>query len=603
MFYRLNAQEIEIKKSDKIEIIDGKSFYIHKVSKGQTLYSISKVYNVTVDELINENPETKNGLSINQLLKIPVNKQNESRDANKAQIPEINKDNYWIEHTVKSSETLFSIAKKYNTDTDDILKINPGLSEYIIPGQIIKIPVKKDDIIVKVNAEQKIDDYFLHTVKNNETLYSIAKSYLVSVEEIKEINPGLDEKIKKGHIIRIPVKHIRENVVNKTVDTIVTKKIISNEEYCKFPELSSTYNIALIMPFFLDKIDKVYVPENENEARNFESLNFIGFYEGAMMAIDTMKYKGMNIKLYVYDDDNDSIAATKLIQNPEIKKINLFIGPFFKSSFNVISNFAKNNNISTVNPLSPRSSIIKNNPNAYKVVPSTITQYSKLAELIPLEYPDANVIIVNNYNNIKSVSEAEHLKKAISSNYLKRGRRDSACVLINYYKTGLPSIVQNLKSNNENIVITLATGEIFFTNYIRNLRNYTKNYNILLFTQPSITQYENLELEYMQDLQLHIFSTCFVDYSRTDVKNFVSAYRSKYFRDPDYYAFAGYDISLYFLNALYKYGHKFNNCIDKLNHNGLQCGFYFKKTELTSGYENTDLSIYKLVNYNWVKVR
>ena len=77
----LLSQGVVIIKSDVIEQRDGKSYYVHTVQKGQTVYSISRAYNVTPDEIYFENPGSKNGININQILYIPtVNKETELKN-------------------------------------------------------------------------------------------------------------------------------------------------------------------------------------------------------------------------------------------------------------------------------------------------------------------------------------------------------------------------------------------------------------------------------------------------------------------------------------------------------------------------------------------
>jgi len=599
----LVAQEVTIERSQQTEIIDGKYYYIHKVTKGQTLYSIAKAYEVSVDEILFMNPDAKSAISINQLLKIPFSAKKDAGIADALNVATKGDSNY-ILHTVKSSETLFSISRNYNVVPADVLKINEGLTERIIPGQIIKIPVNKQEILPQpVIAEGKAD-FFIHTVQKKETLYSIAKAYLVSLDEIRAINPGLDEKIKQGQGIRIPASSKKEVAVKPADSNSSAKKTaVDAELYCKSPSLSTSYNVAMMIPFFLNKAGEVHVPENDAATRNFKSLNFIEFYEGALMAVDSMKRRGMNLNLYVYDDPNDSSFAAKIIAKPEMSKMDLFIGPFFRSSFKVFDDFAGNNNINLVNPVSPRDELVEGNPNVFKVVPSNYTQFSELAEYLVKDYPGANVIVVNNQNNKELQAEAEFLKNAVNVAYFKNGVKDTVCRLVHYFNTGLQSVTSKLKSGTPNIVITLATGEVFYTSYIRSLRTYAETFNVTLITQPYIRKYESLEIEYMQQLKLNVFSSSFIDYSDNDVKKFVASFREKYNTDPDSLAFAGYDITMFFLNALFLYGRNFQHCVNATGYKPLHLNFKFLKREEGSGYENQTLCVYKFEDFKLVKVK
>ena len=99
-------------KATEIEIINGNKYYIHKIEKGNTLYAISKKYLVDIDVLIEENPLIKDGFKIDQVIKIPIRRQNKNLE--KSNTPGIKADN--MLHTVEKGQTLYSLSKLYNID-------------------------------------------------------------------------------------------------------------------------------------------------------------------------------------------------------------------------------------------------------------------------------------------------------------------------------------------------------------------------------------------------------------------------------------------------------------------------------------------------------
>ncbi|MCK5080305.1 MAG: LysM peptidoglycan-binding domain-containing protein, partial [Bacteroidales bacterium] len=132
----LFSQE-EIAKSDIIEHLDGKDYYIHSVEQGQTLYSISKVYDIAVDELLFENPDARQGLNIGQQLRIPL----VSRE--KLITDDLRKGEFrYIFHIVRKGQTLYGISRIYNVSVDDLKAANPEWAKGLEPGQYLKIPMK-----------------------------------------------------------------------------------------------------------------------------------------------------------------------------------------------------------------------------------------------------------------------------------------------------------------------------------------------------------------------------------------------------------------------------------------------------------------------------
>ncbi|MCD4729739.1 MAG: LysM peptidoglycan-binding domain-containing protein, partial [Bacteroidales bacterium] len=114
-----SQQKSTIKKSEIIENINGKDYYLHFVKQGETLFEIAKAYGITVDNLFKVNPESRGGIKPGQILKIPlVVKKTDYK------IKQDSKDDYFV-HIVKAKETFYGISKKYGVEIEDIKKLNP----------------------------------------------------------------------------------------------------------------------------------------------------------------------------------------------------------------------------------------------------------------------------------------------------------------------------------------------------------------------------------------------------------------------------------------------------------------------------------------------
>jgi LysM repeat protein len=146
----------------------------YTVVKGDTLYSISRKFNISVDKLKEINNLSSNIISIGQVLKV-------SEDNN-------NNINY-IYYTVIKGDTLYSISKRYKVSVEDIKSINNLSSNLLSIGQTLKIP--ENDI------------YTYYTVVKGDTLYSISKRYNISVEDIKNTNNLNSNLLSIGQILKI----------------------------------------------------------------------------------------------------------------------------------------------------------------------------------------------------------------------------------------------------------------------------------------------------------------------------------------------------------------------------------------------------------------
>ena len=106
-------------------------------------------------------------------------------------------------HDVAKGETLYSLARHYGVTVDDIKSANAVLVDGLKAGQRIKIPVKGGEV-AKVVAEQP--KMRLHKVMRGETLYSLAKANGITVDELHRANPHVRKGLKAGQLIEIPVK-------------------------------------------------------------------------------------------------------------------------------------------------------------------------------------------------------------------------------------------------------------------------------------------------------------------------------------------------------------------------------------------------------------
>lgn len=174
----------------------------YTVKSGDSLWGIAKKYGVTVDELKTLNNLTSNALTIGQLLRIPTKKEAEAAN--------------YIIYTVKSGDSIYQIAKNYNVTINEIKEFNKLNSNLLNIGQQLIIPI-----------EQKIvqTQYNTYVVKTGDSLYSVAKKYNISVDELKNINNLQSNLLSVGQQLLVPVQtQIIEDTEIENYDTYVVKK-------------------------------------------------------------------------------------------------------------------------------------------------------------------------------------------------------------------------------------------------------------------------------------------------------------------------------------------------------------------------------------------
>jgi LysM repeat protein/ABC-type branched-subunit amino acid transport system substrate-binding protein len=515
-------------------------------------------------------------------------------------IEKIDGKEYYI-HTVVKGESVWKIAKAYGVTSDEIIADNPTAKKKIKPGQKLKIIYKGDPLV-------PVAKYYDHTVIKGESLYTIAKKYSITVDEIKKANPGISEVIKIGQIIKIPANAVL--VAQSDTLTLQQKDSIkadSVDKYdCTSPKLLDSYNVALMIPFYLDNMYEIKTDDpdiKEKDANDLTPFTFVQFYEGALMAIDSLKKSGLNAKIYVYDVQNDSAVTRKILEKPEFQKMNLIIGPFFEKSLKVVSDYAKKNKIYLIDPVSTEDTLLTNNPYVINSSPTIEMQLKQVAAYIVGRYPGSPIVVVHT-NKESEKTYVDIIGKAIRDEEKKAGLKDSSFRPVVYGTAGISGITKNFDVSDTNIVVTLSNGEVFLSNYVRGLSTVADNYKMIVFGLPSWKNYDQIETEYFLEMYLHMFSSSFVDYEDENVLRFVKKYREEYKTEPEKYAFMGFDITTYFLTALMKYGTSLGKCLDKIPaETYLQTSFNFVRDNKKNGLQNSFLNIYRYERYQLVDVR
>ena len=616
----LYAQEpvIRVFVSEKIELIDGRRFYLHTVEKGQTLYSIAVAYNRPLESIAKENNIVNNIISVGQTLKIPV-------DVSVAEPsdPEKQKDKQQIFHDVKKGETLYGISKKYSVSIKELERLNPFLKDGLKAGQ--RLVISEADIKAEViePIEEQLDssdEYIIHIVQKKETLYSISNFYSVPVEDIIALNPDAEKGIRPKQNLKIPtmVKETKPEVIQEVVVEVVSKPI--SDKYldiaCPSVETKKTLHIALLIPLYLNEVADINIEFSSHVYRTqnneYNAFNYIKFYQAFMLAVDSLKKNNLSANIYVYDVTDNIQDARNIIGKPELKNADLIIGPFYDEPFKVVANFAKDKAIKIINPYIFETSTLASKSNLINIAMSPDLQIERYVAHLIKNHRDKNIIIAHNNTgyelNIFSIFK-KHWENIASRDSMYFNYTE-----VVYNRDGLTGIINNIKKNKINLVLSFSNNEAFISNFIRKLSEIQKPDKtddntpneetaneelgtIVLYGLPSWQKYNNLELAYLQNLNYHYFSTSFVDYTHENTVEFVKQFRDKYKSEPDVNAFMGYDIAMYFLYALNEYGNNFQECINSIPVKLINSGYHFRFNSTTNSYDNTYLNFLKFNNY------
>ena len=242
----------------------------HKVAKGENIYQIAKIYNITPSDIYKVNPGTENGIQENQILIVP-NNQSISYNLKKLETPIATSQKI---HQVLSKETLFSIAKQYNVDVENLEKTNEEVLKLGLQvGQTLIIPETTQTSVVAVNTTSNNKN--IHQVQPKETLFSIARLYNVSVQDLDNSNTeALKDGLQIGESIAIPNKKKTLNGQARIINAETVFHIVLPKE--------TKYSIA----------KKYGISIEQLETQNPEIIN--GLVEGNKLAVNVKQIKPNN---------------------------------------------------------------------------------------------------------------------------------------------------------------------------------------------------------------------------------------------------------------------------------------------------------------------
>lgn len=587
----LQAQVV-VERSSEIVSISGKQYYMHHVKRGETLYSISRAYQVTENEILKLNPEINDlGLQADMVIGIPVvHKEQEEETVSAA-------DGYVV-YTVTEVMKTKRFLHEMDIDEDEFRHLNPSVGSRLFPDQKVLIPASKAPVV--------------DTVK-----------------------------------VVVPVPVVEDTVVMEQPDTIEVALPEPRPEDCyvSADNARKLYHVALLVPLYLNDIERLDLSVDRIEkTKNSRVLKFLQFYEGFMMAVDSLTdHYGLRLELTVIDVNENVAGAQAAVEQLRNTPVDMIIGPFFAKSFAVVQDYALTHNIMIVNPMSERESILVGAPNVVKLKPSSQAMASELAKLMRLRYPKAKVTMIaeNSQGDSAVVNALERALKASvatevqlsnaemvelitrESRRRNMGKRvlstlevegqifstnslsehpdgiiyfDNPMRKLSFSDDDVNAFKNGLSAARENVLVAYGKDIVFATKVLNNINKSTQKFPITLVGLPEWADFDNLLVENLLNMNAVYFDDHFVDYNDSVVLKFVDDFRVKYECDPLPFAFEGFDVGWYFMNVLMRYGSHALDCLPYYHIPLLSTRYYFGKGKRNDGLENQYWNVYQYDN-------
>ncbi len=547
----------------------------HTVKSGESVYGISRTYGVTESDLLAANPSLAYGLKTGEQLVIP------SKASSSSEI---------VYHTIKDGETLYGIAKAYNTTIEKLIELNPGIaSSNLQADDVVMIqPNTTKDIIVQKDIKQFIP----YVVTAGDTYESVAAANGINVKVLKDANPEVS-KLKKGKTIYIPRDAIDKQVVNTST---MTEEQLENSYKDKFDEVyndvhspnkDNSISISIILPFQTD------MKNRSKNARDYDE-----FFNGFVMALDSVGgnlTKPLNIN--VYDTKLSPGITDSILSLDALKKSDIIIAPSESDQLQRILAYGQKHNIDILNCFVAQSEDYISNQRSMQVhIPSPYLNAS-IIEMLRTKYQDYELVFLDDPSET-SKEIYEEIKK-----YANVSKHPHKTLTIISDLTG-KTLSKYLDPASKYLFIPANGKETFinkFASGIIEAKTMRVDCRLELLGHPEYTMYLKKHKDDFMAMDTHIYSRFFLP-DNAQARALNSKYVKKYGKPsnsaPNMSVF-GFDLGMFLVNA---YANDITPGDKASAYEGIQTNFFFERANNWTGYINKSVRIINLTSNKEIKI-
>ncbi|MEC7172896.1 MAG: LysM peptidoglycan-binding domain-containing protein [Bacteroidota bacterium] len=304
-------------------------FLSHKVKKKETVFGITRKYNITESQLYEYNPLLKKiGLRKRMVLRIPIY----PLTFEEVPEPSIEADQNTKSYVVKPKETKWRIAYNFQMTIPELEALNPQIKKGLKQGMEIRVP-----IMASTTESETLDmtwdsNFNYYKVAPKEGYYRIEKKIGVTQKVLDSLNPNLSVSgLQTGMILRVPGKAKGKL---KIQDDLLVERLSLLDSLKESHEIE----LVLLLPFKAKEIEYDSIEDTHRllQSRNLHTLS-ADFYSGVLLALDTLKKYGISVKLNVYDTQNNISRVNEIVDTHDFSDTDAIIGPLIPTNFDYLS--------------------------------------------------------------------------------------------------------------------------------------------------------------------------------------------------------------------------------------------------------------------------
>ena len=549
-------------------------FIVHKVKKKETLYSLSKTYNISIETIKEYNPLIdKIGLKRKMKLQIPIFKNKPSIEDKPVLV------NY-KRHVVKPKETKWRLAYEYGLKISELEKINPEIVSGLKIGQQILLPSGKDTVIN--NFQNELNYY---QVKSNENLSLISQKIGISTDSIIAYNPILINSLPEEEtILKIPSQF---NGNFDVKDGLLYERISLKDSF-----FSNNYlQLVCFLPFKMREIefDSVEKTNTKLSRRNLHTIS-ADFYFGMEMAKEFCDSLGIKTKIKVIDTQNDLSVINEKISSVNWNGINAIIGPLIPKNFDFFSKNRRFSDIPIISPLSTKE--IDGDKNVFQSVSPLKRLRKVMMNYIKNEIDSTQnlVIITDSINN----KFAKEFKKLSTKSHFVESEKGGFVI---------PELIDSLLVDSLKNQVIFESQDLGLAANVTSLLNSQvgKERDVQLFSSLRTAIYDNVNIsrKHLGNIKFTYLNDNFPR-ETNERQKFKDRFLNKYGDYPSKESYRAYDVTLDVILRLAYQNKIFSDKIEETNH--IENKFKYLPDD-GGGYSNFGYYILQHRDYEIIEIK
>ena len=585
---------------------ENRTYITHTIEKGQSLYSISNMYGVTIDDIVRLNPGSDKVIVNGRTLKIPVKSQTQQDVA--AASDGTRQEASGTFHTIMQGETLYRLTQTYRVTAKDLCDANPGLSaQNFRAGQVIFIPASAgtESGNVQTAVQQPAQQPMgirpavqsacrdMHKVKRKETAYSIARQYGITEQELVAANPEIKDmsKLKRGSFLCIPYPKAETQAAAGGPQQAPTNEELFSESRSQGKDIK-VVKAAVILPF------------TSSEPGSGERNRMVEYYQGLLLAVDSLKRQGVSMDIYAYDSGTTETSVQQVLNKSEMRGVDVIFGPLYTSQIRPIAEFAHQNDIRLVIPFTSHDNTVYRNPQVYQVNTPQSYLYSEVYDHFLRQFSKANVIFIEATKDADSKADfIKGMREKLASNAIATTTVRETATAEEYMAT-LKRDVPNVfvpTSGSDDVLIKAVPQLMVMAN------DSLFDHEVHLFGYPEWQTYTKDFLSEFFALDTYFYTSFYTNNLLAAPKQFAVKFRRWYGKDMmdryPKYGMLGFDTGYFFLSGLSRYGSALEDNVGRINLVPMQTGFKFQRVNNWGGFVNKKVFFVRFSkNYEIIKM-